>query len=158
MNKSTRYSPEVRERAVRLVFEHEREYSSQWSAIKSIAGRLGCSAETLRKWVRRTETDAGRREGLTTENRERIKSLEQEVRALRRANEILKTALAFFAQARSDQPGYTDRPSRLSGDGFDCPIRHRPVRLRLTANRDYPVTGYVVGLADATGAILVPGS
>jgi transposase-like protein len=103
MKKSTRYSPEVRERAVRLVFEHEREYASQWSAIESIAGKLGCSAETLRKWVRRSETDAGRREGLTTEDRERIKALERENRELRRANEILRTASAFFAQAELDR-------------------------------------------------------
>lgn len=103
MKKSTRYSPEVRERAIRLVFEHEREYGSQWSAIQSIAGKMGCSAETLRKWVRRAETDAGRREGLTTENRERIKALEREVRELRRANEILRTASAFFAQAELDR-------------------------------------------------------
>jgi len=103
MKKSTRYSPEVRERAVRLVFEHEGEYSSQWSAIQLIAGKFGCSAETLRKWVRRTETDAGRREGLTTEDRERIKALERENRELRRANEILRTASAFFAQAELDR-------------------------------------------------------
>lgn len=103
MNKSTRYSPEVRERAVRLVFEHEREYSSQWSAIQSIAGKMGCSAETLRKCVRRAETDAGRREGLPTEDRERIKSLEREVRELRRANEVLRTASAFFAQVELDR-------------------------------------------------------
>lgn len=103
MKKSTRYSPEVRERAIRLVFEHEREYGSQWSAIQSIAGKMGCSAETLRKWVRRAETDAGRREGVTTENRERIKALEREVRELRRANEILRTASAFFAQAELDR-------------------------------------------------------
>src|SRR5690606_4751911 len=103
MKKSTRYSPEVRERAIRLGFEHEREYGSQWSAIQSIAGKMGCSAETLRKWVRRAETDAGRREGLTTENRERIKALEREVRELRRANEILRTASAFFAQAELDR-------------------------------------------------------
>ena len=103
MNKRTRYSPEVRERAVRLVFEHEREYSSQWSAIQSIAGKIGCSAETLRKWVRRAETDTGRREGLTTDDHERIKALEREVRELRRANEILKTASAFFAQAELDR-------------------------------------------------------
>jgi transposase len=70
MNKSTRYSREVRERAVRLVFEHEREYGSQWSAIGSIAGKIGCTPETLRRWVRRTETDEGRREGLTTSDRE----------------------------------------------------------------------------------------
>lgn len=103
MNKRTRYSPEVRERAVRLVFEHEGEYGSQCSAIQSIAGKIGCSAETLRKWVRRAETDAGQREGQTTEARERIKSLEREVRELKRANEILKTASAFFAQAELDR-------------------------------------------------------
>jgi transposase-like protein len=103
MKKSTRYSPEVRERAVRLVFEHEGEYSSQWSAIGSIAGKIGCSAETLRKWVRRAETDAGRREGLTTGDRERLKQLERENRELRRANDILRTASAFFAQAELDR-------------------------------------------------------
>jgi transposase len=103
MKKSTRYSPEVRERAVRLVLEHKREYDSQWAAISSIAGKIGCSAETLRKWVRRAETDAGRREGLTTEDRERIKALERENRELRRANEILRTASAFFAQAELDR-------------------------------------------------------
>ena len=74
MNKSTRYSPEVRERAVRMVFEHEREYGSQWATISSIAGKIGCTPETLRRWVRRTETDEGRREGLTTSDRERVKA------------------------------------------------------------------------------------
>jgi transposase-like protein len=103
MKKSTRYSPEVRERAVRLVFEHEGEYSSQWSAIGSIAGKIGCSAETLRKWVRRAETDAGRREGPTTGDGERLKQLERENRELRRANDILRTASAFFAQAELDR-------------------------------------------------------
>jgi transposase len=103
MNKSTRYSPEVRERAVRLVFEHEREYASQWSAITSIAEKIGCTPETLRKWVRRAETDAGRREGLTTSDRERVKQLERENRELRRANDILRTASAFFAQAELDR-------------------------------------------------------
>ena len=103
MNKSTRYSPEVRERAVRLVFEHEREYSSQWSAIQSIAGKMGCSAETLRKWVRRAERDQGLREGLTTSDRERLKVLERENRELKRANEILRKASAFFAQAELDR-------------------------------------------------------
>ena len=103
MKKSTRYSPEIRERAVRLVFAHEREYDSQWSAIQSIAGKIGCSAETLRKWVRRAETDAGGREGSTREDRDRIRALEREVRELRRANEILRTASAFFAQAELDR-------------------------------------------------------
>ena len=103
MKKSTRYSPEIRERAVRLVFEHVGEYDSQWAAIQSIAGKIGCSAETLRKWVRRTETDAGGLEGSMREDRDRIKALEREVRELRRANEILRTASAFFAQAELDR-------------------------------------------------------
>jgi transposase len=103
MKKSTRYSPEVRERAVRLVFEHESEYGSQWSAIGSIAGKIGCTPETLRRWVRRAETDAVRREGMTTSDRERLKQLERENRELRRANDILRTASAFFAQAELDR-------------------------------------------------------
>jgi len=103
MNKATRYSPEVRERAVRMVFEHEREYGSQWATIGSIAGKIGCTPETLRRWVRRTETDAGRREGLTTSDRERVKALERENRELRRANDILRTASAYFAQAELDR-------------------------------------------------------
>jgi transposase len=103
MNKSTRYAPEVRERAVRLVFEHEREYASQWAAIGSIAGKIGCTPETLRSWVRRAETDQGRREGLTTSDRERLKQLERENRELRRANDILRTASAYFAQAELDR-------------------------------------------------------
>jgi transposase len=103
MNKSTRYSPEVRERAVRLVFDHEREYGSQWSAIGSIAEKIGCTPETLRRWVRRSETDEGRREGVTTSDRERLRQLERENRELRRANDILRTASAYFAQAELDR-------------------------------------------------------
>ncbi len=99
MNNTRRYSPEVRERAVRLVFVHEREHPSQWAAISSIAEKIGCSAETLRNWVRQAERDAGGRPGLTTEERERLKDLEREVRELRRANEILRKASAYFAQA-----------------------------------------------------------
>jgi transposase-like protein len=86
-----------------MVFEHEREYGSQWSAIGSIAQKIGCTPETLRRWVRRTETDEGRREGLTTSERERVKALEREVRELRRANDILRTASAYFAQAELDR-------------------------------------------------------
>ncbi len=94
---------EVRERAVRMVFEHGGEYGSQWEAICSIAGKIGCSAETLRKWVRRTEIDSGRRGGLTSEEQARIKDLERENRELRRTNEILRKASAYFAQAELDR-------------------------------------------------------
>jgi transposase len=96
MTTSKRYPVEVRERAVRMVFDHEDEYDSQWAAISSIAGKLGMTPETLRKWVRRAETDEGRRPSLTTSERERVKELEKENRELRRANEILKAAAAFF--------------------------------------------------------------
>ena len=103
MNTTKRYSPEVRERAVRMVLEHERDYPSQWAAIGSIAQKIGCTAETLRKWVRQAERDAGKRPGLTTEERERLKALERENRELRRANEILRKASAYFAQAELDR-------------------------------------------------------
>ena len=103
MNKTKKYSPEVRERAVRMVFEHEVQHESQRAAIRSIAAKNGCTAETLRKWVRQAERDAGRRPGLTTEERERLKELEQENRELRRANEILQKASAYFAQAELDR-------------------------------------------------------
>jgi len=92
------YPPEVRERAVRMVFDHQGEYPSQWKAIESIAAKLSINYETLRIWVRRAETDAGVRPGLTTDERERMKALEKENAELRRANEILKAASAFFAR------------------------------------------------------------
>ncbi len=101
--KSTRYSPEVMERAVRLVFESREQYESQWAAIESIAGKIGCTAETLRRWVRQHERDTGKREGATTAEQERVKALEREVRELRKANEILRLASAFFAQAELDR-------------------------------------------------------
>jgi len=103
MARRSRYSQEVRERAVRMVFEHRGEYDSEWEAIGSIAEKIGCSAETLRKWVRQTEVDAGRRDGLTSDEQERVKDLEREVRELRRANEILRKASAYFAQAELDR-------------------------------------------------------
>jgi transposase-like protein len=103
MNKRTRYSPEVRERAVRLVFEHQSEYESQWAAMASIASKVGCTSETLRKWVRQAERDQGLRGGLTSDDRERLKALERENRELKRANEILRKASAFFAQAELDR-------------------------------------------------------
>ena len=103
MNKSTRYSPEVRERAVRLVFEHQGEHASQWAAIASIASKIGCTPETLRKWVRRAERDQGLRSGMTSSDGERLKALERENRELKRANEILRKASAYFAQAELDR-------------------------------------------------------
>jgi transposase len=99
MSTSKRYSPEVRERAVRMVFDQEPEYESQWAAIGSIAAKIGCTAETLRKWVRQAERDRGRRGGTTTSEHGRLKELERENRELKRANEILRQAAAFFAQA-----------------------------------------------------------
>jgi len=103
MGRPSRYSPEVRERAVRMVWEHESEHASQWAAISSIAGKMGCTAETLRKWVRQAERDQGRRPGLTTDERARLKDLERENRELKRANEILRLASAYFAQAELDR-------------------------------------------------------
>ncbi len=103
MRKSTKFSPEVRERAVRMVFEHRAEYESQWTAIVSIAGKIGCNAQTLLNWVRQHERDTGLREGPTTAEQQRVKELEREVRELRKANEILKLASAFFAQAELDR-------------------------------------------------------
>jgi len=103
MNKTTRYSPEIRERAVRMVFEHQGEHKSQWAALSSIASKIGCTPETLRKWVRQAERDQGLRSGLTNSERERLKTLERENRELKRANEILRKASAFFAQAELDR-------------------------------------------------------
>jgi transposase-like protein len=103
MKKSVKYSPEVMERAVRLVFEAKDQHESEWAAIVSIAAKIGCTAETLRRWVRRHERDTGQREGLNTADRDRLKALEREVRELRKANEILRLASAFFAQAELDR-------------------------------------------------------
>ncbi len=103
MARSSRYSQEVRERAVRMVFEHGAEYGPQWEAIRSIAEKLGCSAETLRKWVRQAERDEGLRPGVTTDEQQRLRELERENFELRRANEILRKASAYFAQAELDR-------------------------------------------------------
>ena len=103
MGSSNKYSPEVRERAERMVLEHQGEHDSQWATIGSIAEKIGCTNETLRKWVRQGERDQGRRPGLTSAERERLKALERENRELRRANEILRKASAYFAQAELDR-------------------------------------------------------
>ncbi len=105
MGRRSRYPAEVRERAVRLVFEQQPAHESQWAAICSIASKMGTTAETLRKWVRQAERDAGQRPGLTTSERERLKELERENRELKRANEILRKASAYFAQAELDRRG-----------------------------------------------------
>jgi transposase len=100
---SNKFSPEVRARAVRMVQEHRGDHTSQWAAIASIAAKIGCTAETLRNWVRQAERDAGMRPGSTTDERERIKALEREVRELRQANEIPRKASAYFAMAELDR-------------------------------------------------------
>jgi transposase len=105
MGTSKRYSEEVRERAVRMVAEHLHEYSSQWAAITSIAAKIGCTAESLRRWVHGSERDSGKRPGLSTSEGERMKDLERENRELKRANEILRKASAYFAQAELDRRG-----------------------------------------------------
>jgi transposase len=105
MNKSTKFSPEVRERAVRLVQEHRGEYPSLWAAVESIAPKIGCVPQSLHEWVKRQEFDRGAREGVTTAEAQRVKDLEREVKELRRANEILKLARAFFAQATASTAG-----------------------------------------------------
>ena len=98
------YPPEVRERAVRMVFDHQDEYPTQWKAIESIAKKIQVNHETLRQWVRRAETDAGERAGLTADERAKMRELEREVKELRRANEILKAAAHFFGAELDRQP------------------------------------------------------
>ena len=103
MGRKSRFSSEVRERAVRMVFEHGGQHDSEWGAMRSIAEKIGCTAETLRKWVRQAEVDSGKRGGLSTAEQARIKELERENHELRRANTILRQASAYFAQAELDR-------------------------------------------------------
>lgn len=98
-----RYSPEVRERAVRMVLEHESDYSSRWAAIESVAAKIGCVAQTLDQWIKQAERDNGARAGLTTDERAKMKAMEREIKELRQANEILKKASAYFALAELDR-------------------------------------------------------
>jgi transposase len=103
MARPSKYAPELRERAVRMVFDHAHEHPSQWATIRSVAEKIGCTVEALRRWVRQAERNAGQRPGLTTDERQRLKQLERENFELKRANEILKKASAYFAQAELDR-------------------------------------------------------
>jgi transposase len=103
MARKSRHSQEVRERSVRMVVDHRGEYETEWEAMRSISAKIGCSPETLRRWVRQSQVDEGSRSGISTDEQSRVKDLEREVKELRRANEILRKASAYFAQAELDR-------------------------------------------------------
>ena len=104
VNFACRFTPEVRERAVRMVLDGARQHESRWAAIVSISAKIGCAPQTLNEWVKKVEVDTGQRGGITTEQAEKMKALEREVRELKQANEILRKASAYFAQAELDRP------------------------------------------------------
>ena len=133
MGRPSRFSPEVRERAVRMVEEHREDHASEWAVLQSVAPKLGCTAETLRKWVGQAQRDTGQRPGLTTSERERLKALDREVRELKRAYEILRKASAYFAQAELDRRSKSTMVAFIDA--------HRGVRGRvdLRAAADRPV-------------------
>ena len=136
MGRPSRFSPEVRERAVRMVEEHREAHASEWAVLQSVAPKLGCTAETLRKWVRQAQRDAGHRPGLTTSERERLKDLEREVRELKRANEILRKASRSSGalRGRADLRGVADRPIDVSPSARRARID--PTRQSARAQRD----------------------